>query len=182
VSDEDVLPHGPEVALRGLKGGVQRLHAANEGLLRGGGGVPISIALSEALYWVAALDESLRKSTNAYRTRRKADPSGEAAGGLVYARNLNTHRLVSPGRMESTMGTPIVQRDPGGAIRVIWGEGGIFAVQMLWRPFEDLPLPDTRFPERQGRNEMYRRAVAGRPLTVPLDAAVDWFTRALNLV
>lgn len=97
MTDVMPLPHGPEAALNGLREAVSRLREAVSSVLRGRAGYEsIWIALSEALYWIAAMDDRYR-GTSYYFSRRDKDACGRTVAGLVYARNRHAHELVSTG-------------------------------------------------------------------------------------
>ena len=93
VTDVMPLPHGPEAALNGLSEAVSRLRDAVSRFLRGGTGEAIWITLSEALCWIAAMDDHYKADD--YFLRRAEDSGGRTVAGLVYARNSHAHELVS---------------------------------------------------------------------------------------
>src|SRR4051794_15427977 len=53
----DRIAGGTALGLEGLRSAIERLHLASEQILSGGGATPSAIALGEALFWIAALDD-----------------------------------------------------------------------------------------------------------------------------
>lgn len=176
--DGDPLPHGPNVARQGLRGAARRVKDGVSGLPRGGGSAPIVIALSEALFWVGALDDEAKASNEeAYWSERDNDPLGRAVGGLLYARNFHTHKLISTTTANWEIGTATgIVTTPGEAPRPP-GRSTLFSVQFVWEDFPKLPLPGIR--EKRGRDTLYDQYVAGRALSHPLGEAETWFSQCL---
>jgi hypothetical protein len=140
-------------------------------MLRGGGGGHIWIALSEALYWVAALDDWAKSpDEESYFKRRALTPEGRTVGGLVFARNAHAHELVTAGEAEFEMGTPVIRTGPE-ASQYSGGGGTLFTVRFKWVALEKLTARD----KNHGRDRMYDERVAGRLLTEPFKDAVAWF-------
>lgn len=168
------VPHGPEVALRGLGEAVERLRPCNEGLLRGRGTAPAVIALSEALFWVKALDDRLRdNSRNAcYYSDRDAAADGQTVAGLTYARNFHTHQLLSLTKTDSEAYPATVEHHPDSGRTIRWSDQGIFRVWLRWAPLTELPDPERTDSHR--RDEFYDDRVGGRELCDPLDGALAW--------
>lgn len=174
VTDSSVLPHGPNVALDGLRKSHERLHHAIDQVLRGGGGGPVWIALSEALYWIAALDDHF--AGDDYWSERISTEGGRSVGGLVYARNMHAHELVSAGEAQFTIGSSSVQTYPPGEAPQP-GRGTVFSTQLLWVGLNSLPAPERR--EKHGRDQMYADRVGRRPLSHPVNDAIAWFDRVI---
>lgn len=179
------MPHGPDAALQGLRQAVARLDDSPRKLLSGEGGAQAWIALSEALYWVAALDDHASKLGACYFKTRDADPVGKTVGGLVFARNIHAHELVTTGEASFQMGSPRIKLTPPGE-PVPKGRGTLFSVTLIWIPLTNLPArpavvsrkqQDPRGADPHGRDLMYRDRVAGRPLALPFVDAIAWFDR-----
>jgi hypothetical protein len=171
------LPHGPEAALNGLREAVSRLHKAVHGVLNGrGGGEAIWITLSEALYWVAAMDDRYRGDD--YFLRRNQDPGGRTAAGLVYARNGHAHELVSAGEAVFEVGSPRVVQIPPGEAAPSPGRGTIFSMQLRWVTLDRLPVHERG--EKYGRDVFYQNHIAEQPITRPFDDAIEWLERCIT--
>lgn len=172
----DPLPHGPDIARQGLRRAAQRVRDGVSGSLRGGGFAPIVIALSEALFWVGALDDEAKASNEeAYWSQRDNDPLGRAIGGLLYARNFHTHQLISTAAANWEVGTGTVIVAGPGEAPAPPGRSTLLSVQFVWEDFPKLPLPV--IAEKRGRDRLYAQHVAGRPLSHPLGHAETWFTQ-----
>lgn len=176
IDDVSPLPHGPAEALTALHKATARVAAALDGIFSGEGAGPIWAALSEALFWVAALEDEAERAPG-YFTRRNADPGGLTVGGLVYARNMHAHELVTAGEVEWVVGSVTAVLTPPGEPPPEPGRGMIFGVRLRWVPLSKLPPP--RETEKHGRDEMYRDHVEGRLLTEPLHAAATWLASML---
>ena len=176
--DGDPLPHGRSVARQGLRGAARRVKDGVSGSARGGGFVPIVIALSEALFWVGALDDEAKASNEqAYWSQRDNDPLGRAVGGLLYARNLHTHALISTAAANWEIGTATGIVTTPGEAPPRRGRSTLFSVQFVWEDFLKLPLPERT--EKHSRDRLYAEHVAGRPLSHPLGDAETWFSQLL---
>ena len=172
------LPHGPEAALNGLCEAVTRLRDAVNRVLRGETGEAIWIALSEALYWVAAMDDHYNKADD-YFSRRAEDPVGRTVAGLVYARNSHAHELVSAGEAVFDIGTPRVIQIPLGEMAPPPGRGAIFSMQLRWVALNLLPLPTQK--NQHDRDVFYQDNVAEQPIAQPFDDAIEWFEHCMWL-
>jgi hypothetical protein len=172
VTDVSPLPYGPTEALVGSREASARIDAPIDRIFTGGGGALIWRALSEALFWIAALDDQGR-ALPGYDARRDGEDGGRTVGGLVYARNRHAHNLVTAGEAEFIVPAPtVIQMPPGEPAAASSGRGTVFAMRARWVPLVALPPPDR--PERHGRDAMYDGHVAGRPLREPLDEAAAW--------
>lgn len=89
------LPRGADLALRGLELAHGRLREGVNKYLRGEGGALVTVALSEALYWIAVADYHGLKHVNDYSQKRDSSPGGHTVCGLGYARNFEAHELIS---------------------------------------------------------------------------------------
>jgi hypothetical protein len=138
------------------------------------GAAPVTIALGEALLWADALDNHLERAEGAaaYFDRRAGHPAGRAVGGLVYARNFQAHELVGAASASFEAKTPLITHEAGKL--TVSGLG--FSIRLMWRDGADLPPR----AERWERDAMYEERVAGRPLSHPIDEAIDWFDSALG--
>ena len=165
------LPHGVGVAVEALGAAGGRLKTAVGQVLRGGGGKPVWMALSESLFWVAAIDDELRHHPD-YYADRAASEEGRTVGGLVYARNRHAHELVSTGHAVFRVGQGRVVVTPPGEQPPPPGRGTLFSMQMSWAPIDHLPASQKR--ETHGRDAMYSERVAERPLTHPIEEALTW--------
>jgi hypothetical protein len=128
----------------------------------------IVTSLAEALWWVAALDdhhEAAFGSVDYFQTIRVGD-GGETVAGLVWARNLVGHELVTITTLFETLLTSGDDQLTWGGERLTWGTPS-------WLLRADLPAP--RRKENHARDQMYDKHVAGRPIAEPFTVAHDWF-------
>lgn len=153
-------------------------------MLSGGEGAAVAIALGEALFWTAALDDyskRLRGKTTYFR-EREADEHGRTVGGLVFARNLLGHGLNTASAISFEVHSPTLIRD-GDKVTLRWprlpgkdygapDRGTAFSVKFSWAPLQDLPAPGG--PQHR-RDDWYGELIAGKPLSKPLDVAAAWF-------
>lgn len=177
MTDVMPLPHGPEAALNGLREAVSRLREAASGVLRGRAGYEaIWIALSEALYWVAAMDDRYRGAD--YFSRRNKDAGGRTVAGLVYARNSHAHELVSAGEAAFEVGSIRPVQIPPGGTAPPPGRGTFLSMQLRWVTLDHLPLPPAHV-KQHGRDVFYQNHIAERPITRPFDDAIEWLERCI---
>jgi hypothetical protein len=147
------LPQGSDVALRGLELAHGKLREGVNKYVRGDDGALVTVALSEALYWIAVTDDYGLKHVSDYSEKRDSSPGGRTVGGLRYARDFQAQELIS------------TSEDAGPDI------------QLTWTALQKLPAP-TR-AERRGRNQMYDEMVAERPLSQPIAYARAWLESLL---
>jgi hypothetical protein len=154
MTQTDPLPHGADVALRGLELAHGRLREGVKKYFRGDGGALVAVALSEALYWIAVLDYHGLKHVSDYSQKRDSSPGGRTVRGLGYARNFDAHELIST------------------------SEAALPEIQLRWTTFQNLPAP--KRTEKRGRDQMYDEKVAERPLTQPIADARAWLDSILR--
>lgn len=185
-NDAETFEGGPELGLSGLEAAIARIHEANRNLLTGGGQAPIARALSEALFWTAALDDFFATDQGAekYWTARAGDADGRTAAGLIFARNMLSHGLHVAGAIQLLVHPPTLMRE-GDTVTLRWARlpgrdygsgdrGTVLSFQLTWVNISQLPSPTS---PQYGRDEWYRDLIAGRPLTHPFDSAYRWFSR-----
>jgi hypothetical protein len=148
------LPQGSDVALRGLELAHGRLREGVKKYVRGDGGVLVTVALTEALYWIAVTDHYGLTHVSDYAQKRASSPGGLTVGGLWYARNFGPHELISP------------------------SESAGPEMQLGWTASPKLPAP-TR-AEQRGHADMYDEMVAERPLSQPIAYARVWLESILR--
>lgn len=169
----DPLPHGADVALRGLELAHGRLRQGVKKYARGDGGALVVIALSEALYWIAALDDHGFNHVSDYSQNRDSFPGGHTVAGLVYAQCFHAHELISTREAAIGVGDPgdesLISDPPG--------SGAMLETQPRWTALQDLPAP--RRPQRRGSGQMYDEMVAEWPLTQPIAYARAWLESIL---
>lgn len=148
MTQTDPLPQGSDVALRGLELAHGRLREGVNKYVRRDGGALVTVALTEALYWIAVTDDHCLTHVSDYAQRRDSSPGGRTVGGLRYARNFEPHELIST------------------------TESAGPEIQLSWTAFPKLPAP-TRAEQRR-RDQMYDEMVAERPLSQPIAYARVW--------
>jgi hypothetical protein len=187
----DRIAGGTALGLEGLRSAIERLHRANEQILSGSGAAPSAIALGEALFWIAALDDDFKTSAGpgVYFKARSEDHRGRTVGGLVYARNMLGHGLGTTAGMQFEVHPPTIVQE-GSTVTVKWARlpgreyssenhGTVFSTQLLWVALGDLPeAPE----DPHGRHEWYAKNVAGAPLSSPLEVAREWFEECLKVM
>jgi len=148
-----------------------------------------AIAVAEAAYWVAALDEMAMSSigTAGYYVLRSQHRFGSVVSGIVYARNLTTHQLVAPYGVAVVPAEVHVNFDGTGLkkakVYAHFGDAGVqpakvrFA-KLCWKPLDQLPAPAR--PERHGRDQDYERWVSGREAASVLADALTYFDEILG--
>ncbi len=112
------------------------------------------IALTEAITWVAALDEWFRRQDVIYQPRRDAALSGQLVRAMCWARNRGLHQLaelheVSPGRRYPKR-FPLRYRE------------------LVWRDRSKLPAGN---PDAKGER-YYDQHLAGQMVRVTLPTAL----------
>jgi hypothetical protein len=135
------------------------------------------LSLAETLTWCYALEEHLRQGRGgnaAYFLTRDADPDGQALAGLMYARGLVTHSLVTTAQLVDVLQPPAMRSLPGERGGRVMHSAGLIS-SYRWKPLAKLPLPGR--PEKNGRDAFYDLHVADRPLVQPLFAAMDFLLR-----
>lgn len=136
------------------------------------------IAAGEALWWCSSLDDCHRAriaNAGAYWSHRNASEAGKTVAGLLYARNLTGHQLVTvPGFV--TVGPPLIEPT------LVWDEEqqcwcrvGLEPVELRWLPLSALSRPTK--PERNRRDTYYSKYVGDRRVAEPLEVALDFFSR-----
>jgi hypothetical protein len=175
MTQPDPLPRGADIALRGLGLAHGRLREGVKKYLRGDDRAFVAIALSEALHWIAVLDDHGREHVSKYSERRDSSPSGRTVGGLVYARNFHAHELISTKQAEFNAGKMEMAQGP---ISDPYGRGPSLEMQLRWTALQGLALVRNR--ETRNRDQMYDENVAERPLTHPISDARAWLESTLR--
>lgn len=144
-------------------------------------------AVGEALWWIAAADEFIRKrvsngmSLSAYSMEIQKTTAGRRLAGLVYLRNRAGHQLAAV----------LAQADAlrSADFKVIQGDGTVTTATVTARldahlkafdtspaegyyfvPSSWLPLPDAAFAEHNQRDTCYDDLVARRSVAQVLEA------------
>jgi hypothetical protein len=130
-----------------------RLREGAKKFVRSDEGALVTVALSEALYWIAVADYYGRKHVSDYSQKRDSAPGGRTVDALGYARNSQAHELIST------------------------SEDGR-ETQLTWTPLRNLRAPQRA--EQRGRDQMYDEMVAERPLTQPIAYARAWLESILR--
>ena len=121
-----------------------------------------NIALAEALYWLAVIeDDEKSPDRSTYYAQRLASQDGQVVAGLIFARNFITHQLLLPMSRETLLGG--------------WGTS-MFGIGVIddwrWKSLADLGNPI----EREHKTHLlYESFVAGQDPATPLDAAARFF-------
>ncbi len=154
--------------MAGLEGAIARLRDTDARR----SDIPAYVALGEALHWVFAVDDTLagRKQPDRkkYFEARNNSQLGKVVAGMAYVRNLAVHQLAVVGGFHGAVypSHDLYPRDD------LYPSAGV----LTWRPFDDLPVPDE--PEKNERDDHYRRLLAGKPVLDGLEAARRYLARA----
>lgn len=167
------------LGMAGLRAAIDRLRASGDDI------GAAQLAVAEAAYWVAALDDVARAAcaggSTAYYAARRANSRGRVVAGLIFARNLTTHQLVGTyGLTWKPAAVRVMQdgawkeakmkvRTEGG-----WVEATPKVARGTWKDRAELPAPD--WPEKHGREGDYDTAVAGKDAVTVLQDALSFFT------
>lgn len=183
-----------EVIMCGLAGAIRRYRSG----LGNSKGIEARAAVGEALWWVAAADEFLRKRVSAglrqadFYNEIKKTSAGRRFGGLVFLRNRAGHQFAAAL-------TQVVAR--GSAAFSIRAEDGSLSPNTVFveayyhmQPFDDspetgyyfpardiLPPEDAGFGERYHRDDWYSDLVAKRPVFDILDAVNRSLNKAISI-
>jgi hypothetical protein len=109
------LPGGSWVALRGLQAAADRVAEAVRATQQSGADAgDVTIALTESVMWISALDQHARDVVQfpGYDQRRSTEPEGRAVGRLCYARNFQIHELVVTAQEATKQVRPGERGDP----------------------------------------------------------------------
>lgn len=149
---------GPDerVYLAALRG----LDEARDRYAKASGFMPSFIPLSEALYWIAVLDEGFRAEAG-YETARQQHSDGAAVPGLRYVRNFHTHEFVTSLEQAGGLALPI---SLPASIRSY----------VRWRQPDDLPQPTRVTRHTAAQQASYAEDVARNDPRVTLRRASDW--------
>ncbi|MGI8452203.1 MAG: hypothetical protein ACR2MP_34470 [Streptosporangiaceae bacterium] len=174
------------VILSGLEGAVSRYNAG----LGKQNGISARVAVGEALWWIAAADEFIRKrvsnnmSLSAYSAEMQKTIAGRRLAGLVYLRNRAGHQLAAVLQQSiasQSADVRVVQDD--GTIRIntltaridadmkafdISPSEGYFFAQLT-----SLPPSDSGFQERNRRDICYKDLVARQSVARALGAVAQ---------
>jgi hypothetical protein len=177
------------VIISGLEGAVHR-YDNSLGLQSG---IAARIAVGEALWWISAADEFIRKrisnamSLKEYSLSIQRTAAGRRLAGLVYLRNRAGHQLAAA--LHQSLASPttdlnVMQDD--GTVKVVTVTGHVTvdikpfdtspSEGYFFAPLNFLPPSDPNFFERYRRDACYEELVASKPVANVLKAV----TRSLN--
>ena len=178
------LPDGRDMGMRGLTEATQRMRDAMSETLIGRGAAPVAIALGEALFWLAAVDDYFKNlcGETTYFQQRAADEGGRTTGGLVFARNMLGHGLNTASAIRFDLPAPTLIQE-GGDLTVRWARlpgkdygapnrGTAMSIRFVWARLDELPKPTG---PQHDRDAWYAELIAGKALSAPLDVAAAWF-------
>lgn len=114
---------------------------------------------AETMYWIVAADDCLRHRFPGYGEARNKDMNGQIVLGLHAVRNFVIHQLVEI--YQEIVGRTYPRKYPWGYVR-----------HAIWRPFTDADLGNTYEPAKRA----YVDKVAGRPVDITLEAAIDFIS------
>jgi hypothetical protein len=138
-----------------------RLNAAIGSGLGGGAPLDPNIPLGEMLYWLSVIEDDEERQDSNYYARRASSTDGQTVAALIFARNLVTHELVMPGELR-VMGY-------GAAAYGSLPYGG--GSSWRWKNRAELGSPTDKY----GRDTQYDVHVAGKELSIPIEAAARFF-------
>jgi hypothetical protein len=163
-----------EVIIYGLAGAICRYRKG----LGKSKGIAARVAVGEALWWVAAADEFLRKrvsggmSQTAYYAAIQKTSAGRRFAGLVFLRNRAGHQLAAVLMQKHSAKTSVNVRSNDGSAQPLAITASLLA---LLSPFNDspddgyyfvpsssLPLADAKHKEKFNRDAYYDELVAQR--------------------
>lgn len=179
------------VIMSGLEGSVRRYNDS----LGIHNGIVARVAVGEALWWIGAADEFVRKRVSkgmtlrAYSEEIQKTTAGRRLAGLVYLRNRAGHQLAAALQQSVASKSAdfrVIQND--GTVKVetatarISGDMKPFDASprqgYFFAPLSSLPPSDSEFQEKNKRNDCYEELVARRSVSDVLGAV----TRSLNNV
>lgn len=156
-------PEAMSLAHRGLTGAawrtlysMQRKHILSS-----------AVAATEAVNWVCALDEQLRKEDGGYVVRRDGDEEGQVIPGLRYARDRSMHQVVI-----------CTSEDARSFYRPRRGVVYIASSFPIWAPTDS--LPDSENKDTYDLKGSYENYVAEQRAHKPLFEALNFMTRELT--
>lgn len=181
------------VIISGLKGAVYR-YGNSLGSERG---IASRVAVGEALWWISAADEFIRKRVSnsmpmrEYCPRMQRTAAGLRLAGLVYLRNRAGHQLAAvlhQSVASASTGFKVTEHDGTASSHTVTGhlitdmkpfetspaDGYFFA------PSSSLPEPDPEFSERFLRDVSYEDLVARRKVSDVLEAVTRSLDRTIS--
>ena len=127
-----------------------------------------AVAATEALHWICALDEQLRKEDGGYTVRRDKDEYGRIVPGLRYARDRAMHQVViSTDQDRRSFYKP---------------RSGLFHIATscpVWAPTGTLPESE-QSGDKRNLKESYEKYVAEQGAWKPLFKSLDFLTNELE--
>lgn len=146
------------LALHGLKAATETIETASGNEY---------VALGTAAFWAASLDEQLMRTFGAdYDAARDSDEQGQVLPGIRLVRNGITHGAViaaEPSGLRWPLEWPLY-----------WGPTIYGPLETLLGDWVGERMQNKSVPQQ---DDVYRRLLEGRELSVPLRAAIDWFGR-----
>lgn len=130
------------------------------------------MAIVEGTWWVAALEEQLRKGLRQYRsslvadydTARNDDEDGQYLRAFLWARNRHAHQLP----FTTAFDAALAQR-----------RGNVpskFSEELVWEASDKLPPVDKGY-EDETRQAIYDDLLAGHPINATLYHCALWFKK-----
>jgi hypothetical protein len=181
------------VIVSGLEGAISRYEAG----LGESSGIMARVAVGEALWWISAADEFIRKrvsngmSQSNYNHAIQATSAGRRLVGLVYLRNRAGHQLataIDQAVASATSNYTVVQADGSSQVGIVTAR-----INGLLKPFEvspaegyffapssDLPNPDPAHPETLNRDLCYEDLVAKKPVGQILKEVLTSLRKAIS--
>jgi hypothetical protein len=157
------------LALLALRGSVGRLQSVIGDYRKARG--PLWTAAVESTWWIAALDEQLRKvHGHGYKIVRDSDSDGYVVRGVLFARDRHMHQLaLSAGHDD----TPFFGGKDGGG----YGPPFYISPGPIWREVNDLPPPDPRRGSSDEWKDVYVDHMAGTRIDGGLVHGLLWFDK-----
>lgn len=125
-----------------------------------------AVAATEAVNWVCALDEQLRKEDIGYKVRRGGDDEGRVVPGLRYARDRSMHQVV----ISTAQDTRSFYKPRRGVLYIA-------SSFPIWAPTDTLPESENN--DKYGLKASYENHVAEQVASKPLFMALNFITREL---
>lgn len=165
------------VMISGLEDAISRYNAG----LGESTGILARVAVGEALWWISATDEFIRKrisnsmSLRDYNIAIQATSAGRRLAALVYLRNRAGHQLaaaIGQAVASATSDFQVIQADGGMQTNTVTTRihGPLKAFETspkegyFFAPPSGLPIPDPGFAEAYARDVCYDHLVAKKPV------------------
>jgi hypothetical protein len=181
------------VIITGLEGAIRRYESG----LGSHNGISSRAAVGEALWWVAAADEFIRKRVSSnmplgdYCPKVHSTKAGRRLTGLVYLRNRAGHQLavvLQQSIASKSADFNVIGTDGTVTVNTLTAHIGINMRAFDVSPAEgyyftsanSLPSADPAFRERNGRDSCYEELIASQPVSGVLESVIQSLNQAIS--